>query len=246
MTAIKLLAETERTVTLKRQDFEALLRAAENAADLAAVQAHQAYEDRVGWETARRNYLTVDEARRLLDGESPVRVWREKRGIRQRALAEAAEVAVSYLAEIEGGKKPGSAGALQRIARILDVPLDGLIGSTAVSEGLRPVNRSNVAVERLVKFAEAGMTREQLQAETRAIIDEWTAIGERDRVKHQVRAAIGGLQSKLAELSQIWASREIDLQRKGEKAAARRLNHAALGLEAAIDVLDEVYSKRSG
>ncbi|MGD0434210.1 MAG: helix-turn-helix transcriptional regulator, partial [Acetobacteraceae bacterium] len=115
MTAIKPLTQTKETVTLKRVDFEALLRKAEDAADLAAVDAHRAYEDRVGWETARRNYLVADEARRLLDGENPVRLWREKRGLKQRTLAEAAEMAVSYLAEIEGGKKPGSSSALRRI-----------------------------------------------------------------------------------------------------------------------------------
>ena len=127
MTVIKPLAETPKTVTLTRADFTALVHAAEDAADLAAVDAHRAYEDRVGWETARRNYLTADEARRLLDGASAVRVWREKRGMTQRALAEAARVAVGYLAEIEGRKKPGSAGVLHRIAGVLEVPMEDLV-----------------------------------------------------------------------------------------------------------------------
>jgi DNA-binding XRE family transcriptional regulator len=131
MTVIKPLAETPETITLTRADFDALVHAAEDAADLAAVEAHRSYEDRVGWETARRNYLTADEARRLLAGASAVRVWREKRGMTQRALAEAAEIAVGYLAEIEGGKKPGSAGALRRIAGVLDVPMEELVVQTA-------------------------------------------------------------------------------------------------------------------
>jgi DNA-binding XRE family transcriptional regulator len=135
MSAIKPLAETPETVTLTRSDFNALLSAAEDAADLASVGAHRAYEDRVGWETARRNYLTGDEARRLLDGTSAIRVWREKRGMTQRALAEAAEVAVGYLAEIEGGKKPGSAGALYRIAGVLDVPMEELVVQEAPGPG---------------------------------------------------------------------------------------------------------------
>ena len=127
MNVIKPLAETKQRVTLSRADFEALVRAAEDAADIAAVQMHRAYEDRVGWATARRNYLTSEEARRLLDGESAVRVWREKRGMTQRALAETAGIAVSYLAEIEGGKKPGSAGALYRISEALDVPMEHIV-----------------------------------------------------------------------------------------------------------------------
>ncbi len=138
MSLIKPLAETRETVTLTRADFNALVHAAEDAADLAAVEAHRAYEDRVGWETARRNYLTADEARRLLDGAGAVRVWREKRGMTQRALAEAAAVAVGYLAEIEGGKKPGSAGALCRIAGVLDVAMEELVVREAPA---RPVPR---------------------------------------------------------------------------------------------------------
>jgi hypothetical protein len=49
MSAIKPLAETPETVPLTRADFNALLDAAEGAADLASVEAHRAYEDFVGW-----------------------------------------------------------------------------------------------------------------------------------------------------------------------------------------------------
>ncbi|HEY1934066.1 MAG TPA: XRE family transcriptional regulator [Acetobacteraceae bacterium] len=123
MTMIRPLAETRVTVTLSRADFDSLLNVAEDAADLAAVEARRALEHRHGWETARRNSLTADEARRLLDGENPVRVWPAKRGMTQRALAAAAVLAVSYLAEIAGGRNSGSAGALRRIATVLEVPM---------------------------------------------------------------------------------------------------------------------------
>jgi ribosome-binding protein aMBF1 (putative translation factor) len=127
MTKIKFLAQTSDTVTLRRKDFRALMESADDRAALAAIDAHRAYEERVGWDVARRNYFTVGEAERLIDGESPVRVWREKREMTQRALAEAAKVSVSYLAEIEGGKKPGSAAALQRLGKALDVPMEQLV-----------------------------------------------------------------------------------------------------------------------
>ena len=175
MTAIKLLSETKETVTLKRADFETLLRAGEDfSGSLAAVDAHRAYEDRVGWETARRNYLTAEEARRLLDGEISVRVWREKRGISQRALAEAAEVSPSYLAEIEGGKKPGGSGALQRIGRILDVPMENLTGTEISETGPGPISQADVAVERMVRLATTGCGRNQLGVEALAIASEWS------------------------------------------------------------------------
>ena len=127
MTEIKILAETADTVTLKRGDFQALVTAAADAADLGAVNAHRAYESRLGWQAARRNYFTRREAERLLDGESPVRVWREKRGLTQRGLAAAAEISPSYLAEIEIGRKPGSKNALLAVAAALEIPLEELI-----------------------------------------------------------------------------------------------------------------------
>lgn len=127
MGAIKILAETADTVTISRADLDALIAAEEDAQDLAAIRAHRAHEEAVGWETARASYLTTEEAQRLLDGESPVRVWREKRGMTQRALAEAAEISVPYLCEIESGKKPGSAQALYRLARILQVRMEDLL-----------------------------------------------------------------------------------------------------------------------
>ena len=46
----------------------------------------------------------------------------------QRQLAAAALTSPSYLAEIEAGKKPGNASALARIARVLQVPMEHLVG----------------------------------------------------------------------------------------------------------------------
>ncbi|HXQ65277.1 MAG TPA: helix-turn-helix transcriptional regulator [Alphaproteobacteria bacterium] len=133
MTEIKILAETPDTVTLRRADFQALVAAAADAADLAAVRAHSTYEDRVGWQAARRNYLSRREVLRLLDGESPVRVWREKRGLSQRALAAAAQISPSYLAEIETGRKPGSKNALLAVATVLEVLLEDLVHPPGIS-----------------------------------------------------------------------------------------------------------------
>ncbi len=129
MNQIEVLEETANTVTVRmeRGRYEAMLDAMEDAADLAAVDAHRAYEARVGWEAAKANYLTGEEVLRLLDGETPVQVWRAKRGMTQRVLAAAADVSVSYLSEIEGGQKPGSVAALKRLAAALGVAVEALI-----------------------------------------------------------------------------------------------------------------------
>ena len=71
--------------------------------------------------------LTVEEASRLIDGEEPVKVWREKRGMTQRALAAAAGVSHGLLADIESGTKTGSVDTLRKLAHELKVDLDTLV-----------------------------------------------------------------------------------------------------------------------
>ncbi len=129
MNAVKILSETQDTVTVSRGDWRQLLSELEDAQDRAAVVERRRHEAATGKRASRRNYLTAREARRLLDGESAVKVWREKRGRSQRELATAAGVSAAYLAEIETGRKPGSAAALARLAKALEVQIEDLIMS---------------------------------------------------------------------------------------------------------------------
>jgi ribosome-binding protein aMBF1 (putative translation factor) len=126
MSAIKILTETENTVTVSREDWLELLAALDDAEDRAAVVERSAKERTIGKETLRRSYLTAAEAARLLDGENPVKVWREKQGLSQRALATEAKIGNSYLAEIEAGRKPGSDAAYRKLAAVLGVSPDDL------------------------------------------------------------------------------------------------------------------------
>ena len=116
------IAETEDSVTLSRADFEALadlVTDAQDLADAATVKARLA--------EGETEAFPFEVAERILDGEHPVAVLREHRGLTARGLAEAAGVAPSYLSEIENGKKPGSFDAMARIAGALQVPLDLLV-----------------------------------------------------------------------------------------------------------------------
>ena len=63
----------------------------------------------------------------LATGASPVRVWREYRGLSLRALAEKAGVSAALLSEIETGKKDGSVRTLATLAQVLSVTLDDLV-----------------------------------------------------------------------------------------------------------------------
>jgi DNA-binding Xre family transcriptional regulator len=119
---IRPVAETPDTVTLSRPDYEALLDALEDARDVAAAIAAEA---RVA--SGDSEFLPAEMVARLCGGEHPLRVWRQHRGLSARALAAAAGMAPSYLAEIETGRKTGSIDVLKRLARALDVTLDDLV-----------------------------------------------------------------------------------------------------------------------
>lgn len=63
---------------------------------------------------------------RIADGEIPVRVWRQHRGLKGVELARAAGISPAYLSEIETGKKDGTFRTMTAIAHCLTVPLDDL------------------------------------------------------------------------------------------------------------------------
>lgn len=62
----------------------------------------------------------------LLDGENPIKVWREYRGLTQQQLADTAGISKPYLSQIETGKRKGTMGILSAIAKALNVSLDDL------------------------------------------------------------------------------------------------------------------------
>lgn len=65
---------------------------------------------------------------RILRGEPPLLVWREYRNLTQKALAAKAGLkSHTYISEIEKGLKPGSAGTLKKLAKILDCSIDDLL-----------------------------------------------------------------------------------------------------------------------
>ncbi len=121
------VAATKNTVTLRRADYEALLEALEDAADIAALRAAEA-----AVECGQSELLPIEMVERILAGDHPLRVWRSHRGMTAHQLAEAAKLAPSYVSEIERGKKPGSFDAMARLARALRVTMEDLAPDHAV------------------------------------------------------------------------------------------------------------------
>ncbi len=72
-------------------------------------------------------YIPVAYFDRVLDGEHPVRVYRQWRGFTIAELAQKANITVGYLSNIERGIKTGTVATYQKIAEVLDLPLDDIV-----------------------------------------------------------------------------------------------------------------------
>jgi len=65
----------------------------------------------------------------ILDGENPIKVWREYRGMSQQEAAENAGISIPYLSQLETSKRKGSLGVLSAIAKVLKVSLENIVPS---------------------------------------------------------------------------------------------------------------------
>lgn len=67
----------------------------------------------------------------LLDGDNPIRVWREYRGLTQQQVAAQAGISKPYLSQLESGQRKGTTEVLSAIAKALNISLDDLVISEA-------------------------------------------------------------------------------------------------------------------
>lgn len=105
-------------ITITRAEYDRLREAAEDLADI------EAYDRAIaaGGESIPAEYVN-----RMIDGESPVRVYRDMRGMTQSALAAASGVNRVQIADIEAGRKTGSVETLRKLAAALRVTIDDLV-----------------------------------------------------------------------------------------------------------------------
>ena len=110
------------TVTIPRAEYDRL-RAAED--DFADLQAALVARSRIAAGT--EELLPAAVADRLIDGASPLRVWREHRGLSQSALGRHSGVNRVQIADIEADRATGSARTLRALADALRVTVDDLL-----------------------------------------------------------------------------------------------------------------------
>ena len=106
------------TITIPRAEFDRLVGAAEELDAIRAVEDYHANP---------REGLPHPYMVRLIDGEAPLAVFRDWRGLSQSALSRQAGVNRTQIADIEAGRKTGSVATLKKLADALDVALDDLV-----------------------------------------------------------------------------------------------------------------------
>lgn len=105
-------------ITIPRAEYDLLREAAEDLADL------QAYDRAIaeGGES-----IPAELVNRMIDGESPLRVYREYRGLTQSSLAAASGVNRVQIADIEAGRGKGSVETMRKLAVALHLTIDDLV-----------------------------------------------------------------------------------------------------------------------
>ncbi|MEI9408772.1 helix-turn-helix transcriptional regulator [Mesorhizobium salmacidum] len=111
----------DRMAILPLADYESLVEAAEDSAD---IQTYDRIKQKIA--AGEEELIPAAVVNRILEGENKIRVWREHRGMSARDLAEKTEISAGYLSQIETGTRDGTFDTIKRIAAALNVSVDDL------------------------------------------------------------------------------------------------------------------------
>jgi DNA-binding XRE family transcriptional regulator len=78
-------------------------------------------------ETGEEETVPAELAYALMEGENPVKAWREYRSLSQKHLADMADISIPFLSQIESGKRKASTKIMARLAKALRVLIDDLV-----------------------------------------------------------------------------------------------------------------------
>ena len=101
-------------------DLERLIALAEDVEDLKALNSIDPKEETYPQELVEK----------LLNTDAPLAVWREYRGMTQKALEAASGINQGYIAQIEKGSKIGGVTTLKKLAAALNISLDDLVSDS--------------------------------------------------------------------------------------------------------------------
>lgn len=105
-------------ITIPRTEYERLREAAEDLADLLA------YDRAIA---AGGESIPAEAVNRMIEGESPLRVFRDLRALTQSGLSRVSGVNRVQIADIEAGRSAGSVETMRKLAEALQVTIDDLV-----------------------------------------------------------------------------------------------------------------------
>ncbi len=103
------------------EDYERLVAAAEMLEDI------RDYDEAKQRLAAGEEVVPSEVVNAILDGENPLRVWREHRHLTQQELADRAGISKPYLSQLEAGKRAGTTEVLARLAEALNLTIDDIV-----------------------------------------------------------------------------------------------------------------------
>jgi DNA-binding XRE family transcriptional regulator len=112
----------ERMAVIPLDEYERLVEAAEDVADLRAYD-----EAKRQLAAGKTELLPSGMVNRILAGENTLRAWREHRGLTVKQLADRAGISAPFVSQLETGRREGSVETMRRIAAALKISLDDLI-----------------------------------------------------------------------------------------------------------------------
>ena len=104
------------------EEYERIREALDDAEDIRAIESF--YET---LQNGEEELLPAEFVDRILDGESPFRVWREHRGMTLQELGDRCGVSNAAISQVETGKRSPSVELLKKLAAELGVAADDLI-----------------------------------------------------------------------------------------------------------------------
>ena len=113
------------TIIIDRSEYDRLVDLSEHALDAAAIHAFK-----TKLSAGEEELIPAQFANRMIEGESPLRVYRDYRDYReltQTALAKKSGVNRVQIADIEAGRISGSVTTLQKLSAALGVMIDDLV-----------------------------------------------------------------------------------------------------------------------
>jgi DNA-binding XRE family transcriptional regulator len=110
---------------LPYDEYIALRELAEDAQDAASLARFAK-----GYASGKEETVPVEVVDRLLVGDSLLGVWREFRGMTAAQVAAAVQITPAHISKIESGKGEPSVALLKKLARVLRIDIEALVGGT--------------------------------------------------------------------------------------------------------------------